>query len=416
MHLMFFRTFLLSVTILSLVAISLNLAVDPYSTNCWLAIKGFNANKPEAITRQRLVKTFEVYRGKPVAISMGSSRTAIGLEIPSALWEGDPIYNLGVFGAGVDEIQLFLAHAMAQGRLKKAIIGLDFFMFNADYVSDEGLIGFDDSVLSYPGDPNPLRESTSMLSIAMSRDTVGSSLKIFLNNLFGLTKEKYIPPSNPPINQRHEILQEAKKYLDEIYFPKKTGHFTFHNQSRGNMFEHFRQILRFCYQHNIETQLFISPSHAWQWELIHAAGLWPQFEYWKKRIVAIVEEATQYSRPPFPLWDFTGYNSVTTEAVPPCGSHETMTGYLDASHYKPALGRLVLKRVLNQDAKDVPDDFGVLITPSNINNQLEMIRRDRAQWRLNHHSDYDEIRLLATRVFGKANSTYNFICRKIPPK
>jgi hypothetical protein len=416
MHLCFVRTFLLSVASLLLVSISFNLAVDPFSTNCWFNIRGFNANKPEQGSRMRLMKTFEVYRGKPAAISMGSSRTNYGLKIANAHWGSDPIYNLGLSGAGVDEIQHFLSHAMAQGRLKKAIIGLDFFMFNADYVQQH-VKDFDDSILSYPGDPNPYREGVSMLSIAMSRDTLAASLATFFNNLPGLANDRNLPPSNLPANQRHEILYELADYLDIVYFPKETGRFTFYNQPRGNMFEYVRKIIRFCYQHNIETKFFISPIHAWQLEGIDAAGLWPKFEYWKKNLAAIMEdEATQHNSPAFQLWDFTGYNSVTTEAVPPCNSHEIMEGYLEAAHYKPAVGRLVLERALGQDDEDVPDDFGVLITALNMDNHLEMIRQDRVHWRLNHRSDYDEIRLLAARVFGKKNPTYDFICRKIPSK
>ena len=395
-----------------LVSIAFNLAVDPFATNRWLNINGFNSNKPDLETRQRLLKTFEVYRAEPSAVFLGSSRTDIGLNIANARWGDDPVYNLGIAGAGVDEVKQFLWHAKAQGRLKKAIIGLDFFMFNADYIH-EGLTGFDHSILTYPGDPNPLRELFSMLTIAMSRDTFNASVAISINSLKRDTGTQYLSPKKTSKNHRHDILKHAVNYLNTIYLPYKTGRFTFSNKSRGDMFEHFRQIVRFCYQHNIETRIFISPSHAWQWELIDVAGLWPQFEYWKKTIVAIVEEeATQQSRPPFMLWDFSGYNSVTTEAVPACESHDIMTGYRDSSHYQPAVGRLVLKRLLDQASREVPDDFGVLVSTQNINQHLSLIQRDRERWRSSHPADQDEIRVLARRVFAKESITYDYVCPK----
>lgn len=421
MHQRFLRTLLLSVISLILMLISINLAIDPFATNRWLDITGLNHSKPEAGVHERLVKLFDVYRLKPEAITLGSSRTQYGLYIDGARWGNAPIYNFGVSAPGIDEVHRLLAHATAQGKLKEAIIGLDFFMFNADFLLP-GMEKFNNSALSYPGDLNPFREWTAMLSTAASLDTLDASWSTFQFNQHIQKNDPDVLPRNPwptalqHYDSRHMFLRHATDYLDVFYFPKSTGRFVFQNAARGSMFEHFRQIVRFSYQHHIDARFFISPSNAWQWEVIDAAGLWPQFEYWKRQLVIILnEEATFSGRPAFPLWDFSGYNSITSQTVPACGSHEAMSHYFDASHYKPAVGQLVLDRALSQNTSSVPDDFGVQITPSNIESDLVTIRRDRERWRSAHPADHKEIWQLAARVFSKEKSTYDFLCPESTP-
>ena len=81
------------------------------------------------------------------------------------------------------------------------------------------------------------------------------------------------------------------------------------------------------------------------------------------------QEAARSGESPYPLWDFSGYNSLTTEDVPPDGDSETqMKWYWESSHYKKELGDLVLDRIFDYHHPEriVPDDFGVLLTPKNI--------------------------------------------------
>ena len=119
-----------------------------------------------------------------------------------------------------------------------------------------------------------------------------------------------------------------------------------------------------------EVVLFISPIYAWQIEEVDAAGLMPAFEQWKRDLVAMVEAFNRTSRIWVRLWDFSGYNSVTTEAVPASGP---MRWYWEPSHYTSAAGNLVLGRVLGQP-EGVPTDFGVELTPANIETVIAATR------------------------------------------
>jgi hypothetical protein len=65
-----------------------------------------------------------------------------------------------------------------------------------------------------------------------------------------------------------------------------------------------------------------------------------------------------------PFWDFSGYNSVTTDNK----------NYLDHSHYNPSVSRWIAARIFNDQTVMVPKDFGVWVTRKNIDSHLENLK------------------------------------------
>jgi tetratricopeptide (TPR) repeat protein len=111
---------------------------------------------------------------------------------------------------------------------------------------------------------------------------------------------------------------------------------------------------------------------------IQDAGLWPQFEDWKRGIVTILaEEAKESGKPQFPLWDFSGFNSVTDEHIPDADDKTTrVKWFFEPSHYKKETGDLILSRVLNYHTTEqvALSDFGVKLSPENIESWLASTR------------------------------------------
>jgi hypothetical protein len=134
--------------------------------------------------------------------------------------------------------------------------------------------------------------------------------------------------------------------------------------------EVFRQMVGFIHQSGVRVHLFINPVHARMLIAVREAGLWPIYEDWKRQLVAVNGAiAAEYGEEPLPLWDFSGFNSITTEAVPKPGDAETvMRHWWEPSHYREAAGTLLLDRVLGYRDLDrpVPDDYGVLLTADKI--------------------------------------------------
>ena len=55
-----------------------------------------------------------------------------------------------------------------------------------------------------------------------------------------------------------------------------------------------------------------------------------------------------------------------------------MDNYVDDSHYKPSIGNRILGRVMGKN--DSTQDFGVLITPENMEQELQKTRTNRETW------------------------------------
>jgi len=150
----------------------------------------------------------------------------------------------------------------------------------------------------------------------------------------------------------------------------------------------FQKIVDLCQKHNVELIIYFSPAHAIRLESIYASGKWSVLEDWKRRMVSIA-----------PVWDFFNYNSITTEPL-----SETMNNYVDDSHYIKPIGDLVVNRVLGDEEKKESDDFGLLLTPKNINNVLDKDRINREIWAKNNRQEVDFVNSIKLDVLASLES------------
>ena len=160
--------------------------------------------------------------------------------------------------------------------------------------------------------------------------------------------------------------------------------------------DYLRRIVAFCRTHRIGLRIFLTPGHAHQLELDAAAGEWSAIENGKRALIELLTEdaARHPDQPPIPLWDFSGYSTITTESLPPSDGREEMRWYWDSSHFKEQVGDLVLDRVLDfrESDRSLPADFGVLLTPETIEPTLARIRVAQAAYRQQHPDELTAIR------------------------
>jgi hypothetical protein len=336
---------------------AVNIAVDPYGVMNSPMIARVNQLKPQQFSNVRLFKAADVIRLSPDTLVMGSSRTDLGLDPKHpALDHGQQAYNLGLVGPNMYEVKRYLDHAIAnQPQLKTVVIGLDFFMFNA-YKVDEG--DFVDSRLG----KRHLRLQDA-LNITLSIDALNSSYRTvsasFQSDAYYLYRDdgmRYVF-RNSNESMRSRFKQSMQGYLEtDAYY----GSYRLSEEQLS----YLQEVVELGQKHDIEMAFFISPAHAAHWEILAKAGLWPEFETWKRRIAEIT-----------PIWDFSGYNSITTEAI-----SDDMQNYWDSSHYHESVGNLILNRVLSYDEEAVPTDFGVWLTPATVDAHLTNVREARKAW------------------------------------
>ena len=125
-------------------------------------------------------------------------------------------------------------------------------------------------------------------------------------------------------------------------------------------------------------------------------GLYPVYERWLSDLAAAVDSANASPevRRPVRLWDFSGYNSITTEDVPDHGDGTVrMDWYWDSAHYTPAAGELVLARMIG-DVVSVPRDFGERLNTKTIPNLFAQEQRLRTRYSTLHPEEIADVKHL----------------------
>ena len=385
-------------TFIALVAIAgFNWLVDPYGIWNSPKIRGVNTAQSELAIHERIYKTVGLARHPADTIILGTSRSDIGIN-PNHPALGKDAINLAISAQPNRETHRLFDALNDRQKINTVVIGLDFFASN--------------NLLREP--PDFVAENFTIdrsWKLAFSGSTLMDSLrtiikrKVLLSDTWSerglrLWSAQYIKEG-----EGHRKLMKGSEngYLAVNYLPLPSCSYGFSStDGRLPQLEEIRAIFARAHSDHIALKLLISPSHARQWETLAAAGLWGKWEEWKHRLVKMNEEEAQRAgQPIFPLWDFSGYNSISTEVVPVLGDTTTMMHwYFDSSHFTPAAGDLVLDRIFNYKSPDrtVPDDFGVLLTSQNIESRLANIRADREHYRQSHPDDINEIEAMARKV------------------
>ncbi|MDY6802766.1 MAG: hypothetical protein SXA11_03035 [Cyanobacteriota bacterium] len=355
----------------------MNIAIDPYGILGIPAISRLNKVKPIKSQNVRLFKAVDVSRVKPEMVFLGSSRTDYGMN-PShpALQNYQPVYNLAILGANMYEVRRYFEHAIAnQSNLKKAIINIDFFMFN-DLKKETP--DFKESRLEKTG----LTVSDAFNSIFSIDGLIASARTVKTNIENPTAVGPYYPNGQRDAEDTIENIYGNQPTRDIFRKTLKSNGFI-DRANRGEKVYEISQsylkelqiIVDLCKKKGIDCQIFISPSHATHRESILVSGVWQLFEEWQREIVKIT-----------PVWSFSGYNSITTEPI-----SDSMKNYIDPSHYRSEVGDLVINRLFGANEDRVPDDFGVLLTPENIEDRIKQVRSDREIWAKKHP---DEVKLV----------------------
>lgn len=393
------RAYLAIPGVLAAVA-AFNYFADPYgihdprnAPNAALAVHG----------KDRIYKARQVNALKPQAVILGSSRaSALSADHPG--WSATPVFNLALPASVIYEDLRYFQHAHAARPLRQVVLGLDLLMFNGLQGPHKG---FAEERLNVDRYNRPLPWSNSdWVASLLSVDALKDSYETIVPMLKGRPrpdragKARRRPDGaeggGAPLRPLFQITELRFMAGGNIWFPSPRRAFSLRDSESGQLtIEHYRQLLALAYRDDIDLRLFISPVHARLLEAKYAVGLWPTFERWKRLLVETNEQAAQAAgKPPFPLWDFSGYNSYTTEAVPLASDPvQRMRWYRESSHYTRELGDRILDRVLETAAGTVAarDSFGVRLTSATIERHLARIRAERRRYLATHPADVREV-------------------------
>ncbi|BAU63707.1 hypothetical protein STA3757_10740 [Stanieria sp. NIES-3757] len=302
------------------------------------------------------------------------------------------VYNLGLTGTNMYEIYQTYQYARQNQDLDLVVFSLDFLAF-----SNKRTVSGNFHKSRFSSKSNLFAQVTEFISLYK----LEYSLKTIQSNKQGKVLNEiggFIEPESEDLEHR----QAFDDILKNNFFSNQETYAGYtYSQQRLKL---FREIVADCLANGIELRLFISPVHARHLEAMAIMELFPTFEQWKRDLVTIVEEeAVRFNQTSPTFWDFSGYNTITTEAIPPRGDKTKMQWYLESSHYNRRLGNLLLDIVVRypESIDDASEDFGELITVNNIEEHLTKIRQEQALYRRNYAFEVAEVAKLFQQVNQK---------------
>ena len=369
----------------------INAIVDPFGVFRWMEIPGINVHKPAINIEDSRNKLQAISAVKPRSLVLGSSRTETGINPNSPYWLDAkfPAYNLSLVSGNMSVVNEYFLHANTVRPVENVLLGVDLVMFKENLRGKE-------TTSRLNAHKRNIRTSdieTNMYYL-LSLDALLASIKTVSQQSTVENQDfLYNGQRSPlPFEKRQKTLghgkmfqtQEKKYLFQQRYTDSRRGRYLFEESKNppANI-KAFSDLVSYCLTNDIKLKVFINPIHARQQEIIYHEKQWHTFEQWKQELLNIVEKANTHHQhvEPVQLWDFSGYNTVTMEAVPKLNDTKTaMNWYWESSHYKATVGELILKRMYNINTADMPADFGVLLSSNNIEQHLIDLRRDRENY------------------------------------
>jgi hypothetical protein len=346
-----------------------------------------------------MMKPYDVMRFRPNTLILGTSRTDMGLDARHPAWPLDlrPVYNLAMAGGIPFVSYRHLQHVLSYQKVKLVVMGLE----------AEWFIRFNEADARRLEEPTAAHPAEYEFRLAVTADGYSTNmrnrqylkdiLRIFslyalrdsAETLFSNLSDTSADIANGSVIRTEGETQHTNGRDAFVLFT--ASDFGSVVQVHGTadtaiLYEpsmlRLRSLLDLCKANSIRVILFISPAHADTLEIYEKAGLWPMLEDWKREIAAL---AAEYADMSVSLWDFNDYDRFSTESVV-LHKHVLKT-YWDPYHYKHVVGNAIVARMFGGD----DSQFGVLLTPENIESHLVDVRARQKLYRKNARIDAERV-------------------------
>lgn len=354
---------------------ALNYAVDPYLTHQWDTPAVQRLRPP----RERLSvwsKTYAVARYRPDIIYLGNSRTEVGVPAPLPVFDGKTVFNGALSGASVGDVMAMARHVLNTGVPEVVVWGVDapsFSLVVGTHDFDRELVASGRNYFARRALLNIKRS----LTVDMTRDSV-----LLLAGQFGS-----VCRSSLALYGQHDEQCLANRIggwggTASAVAPRVSEYVRGAGPSSEAMAEFVGVLTTMC-QRAIRVRLYVNPTHAMTQDALFWAGKWDGMEQWLRSMTDRVAHARRDGCDAR-LYDFSGFNSVTTEAIPQASQRKEMLYYWEPSHYRANVGRMIIQRMFGGDQDLAPDDFGLELRPDMLDRHLAAGRAARDAYHQQH--------------------------------
>lgn len=376
----------LGVTIAALVlAAAFNLLVDPLGAYPGTGLKMFERQRDSHFSR--VARAELARRGHWQLAIFGTSRPKAGMPADHPMFETNRACNLAVDAGRMSEAAAMFEFTRAHNPLRHVLLCLDMAMFRPSAANQ-----FDFAESRFSTNFSAFDYHCKNLIGANISD---QSLEAVMDALRGRTpppgeRDGFNVREMSPGTSHRTLFHKSLRALAHGYAVQRPA---------ADEMKALHDLIASCRDHGIGLTLAINPVHALDLELFIAGKSWPHFEQWKRDVVMMVHElgATNVV-----VWDFTGYWKPTTEQVPPAGDTTTrMRFYFENSHYRPALGTLMLDRIFLGST----NAFGAKISAENIEAHLQRLRQEREAYARSHADDVEWVARISKQALAARKKT-----------
>ena len=358
---------------------SFNYMIDPYGL---YNTKYFIFDKIKQSDKMRLIKVIKIKEIKPISICLGTSRTESGYD-PIHRYFIKPSYNLATSGSSMYENRLNFQYALKQGKLKKVLLVADYRMFSnktQQKIKEFKTYFYNQNKFKYLFSVSTLKDS--LVTIKGTNNPI---------TLYYENGQRYHNYSQGNIDKEGGHLKSFK-INEEKYYKDYPINYTY-KDTKKKSFPDFEEIVKLCYENNIELDIIFGPSHIRQWEALNYYLGYDKWLQWKKDVVLSVNKIAKYqNKKQFRIMDFSVYHKLTAEKVP-TDKNTKMKYHWESSHYKNELGLIVLDRLVGDSEFT---DFGVELNLENIDEHLKQQEINRLK--------FIDVEKYQIEVFGETKS------------
>lgn len=364
-------------------------------------------------TREAKILNVAYYR--PQSLVFGSSTVWSHIDAgysPLRGPDGRAAFNFGLAGVSMRELLGAFEHAASLQTARRAVIGLEFYMFAGDKPTSPGYFdlpmaqrdGYRDDLRRYVTQRLFTADYAKASQAALWEPAVkrvaslwGGASRVRLTapnygiGVGGGPRYSDGPPHGGAATREafEQRMLDGDRVLIAGLYPPAGMPFRFVDDAGWSSLDAVRRLIQVARERGIELTLYLSPHHARAYEAIRLMGWWPQYEAWQQALTTIVEDNAGSAVRPIAVWDFGGYNTITTDSVQafPDGTYG-YSRYADAIHFTTDVGYLCLDRVLGEKtAADLPEDFGVRLTRQSLAEHQANVRARQARYVDAHPAD-----------------------------
>ena len=392
----FVATWRMALLAWSILIIAFDTIIDPYLLFGMPRLTYFNAHKPAVETKERLMKAYDAVRAAPNTVTLGSSRVDWGLDAQDAAWpeQHRPVYTLALAASDPYAARRYLQHLLTQRHVSLVVLGLDFEHFTIVPKSYQFTDPEAESrlALTAAGEINTHREEQQrrdLLQSTLSLDALTDSMATVLANWRSESPDMVsgnwvtainLPSARPGTYPRMTLMEMGFVMWYSGAGQRKT--------INPLVMADVRAIVELALANGASVILVINPVYADALEVMELSGYWQTFEIWKRQLTALTATDNQSNPGKLVLWDFTDYDTYSTEEFPRVNG--ALHWFLDCGHASKALGDAVIKRLFGSG----DPNFGAILTPETVEARLAGIRERQRLFRRNRPTTVQRLRSL----------------------